>query len=57
MAAGRRISCLYYLGHNICFKAGRQSLIADCQNCYGYKPKVKKQYKERLKLKIERRGF
>ena len=57
MATDRQTSCLYCLGQGICFKAGKQSLIADCENCDDYKPKVSKQHKDRLKLKIVRRGF
>ncbi len=57
MATDRQTPCLYYLGHDICFKAGIRLPIADCQNCNDYKAKASKQHKKKSELKIKRKGY
>lgn len=43
MATDRQTPCLYYLGHDICFKVKKgKPLVVNCQNCYDYKSKVGK---------------
>lgn len=54
MATDRQTPCLYYLDPGICFKAGIQSLIADCQHCDKYKPREGVRYKNQKKEKLEK---